>query len=297
MTNGKIIIFFIIFILLIAGGLLFFLFKVYKTNTESENLQLKEILIKAIDNDGNQVEANFSLWTNHSQQVFSTRNDSYTKIKVPVIDELITLTSLNPGVYYSDIQNFSTKTIEFRLRKIGNLSIYSEYGNISSGIGSINLTLISDYTVQNIGLCLRWSVNVIEANLNDYFTMRNLTNQLDCINEGYVWINETTECNILCKLNFENAKISPAHCSNTIINKLPPKRLNDKIDKCYYIEKTIDKQHPLNLVFSYKAYNNTNEYDFIRFYVLDSEIQGNRYVFEDISGNDIGAKDFEFNIN
>lgn len=275
----------IICVLVLIGGIIYAIYYIATLPTINE-IEYREILIDA--KDGNKpIITNFSIYGNGSLLLNSiTRDDSYVKVKIPLGYNLnIYPTHQN---YYSKREVIGRSKHTILLEKIGNITI-TQNNKLSEG-NSVILNLTTDSINKNIGACVRWSNNIIDVNTS-YLPYKFLNNKFDCESEGHVWMNETTDCSLSCKMGFVEANVTPAKCSVSYINLLPPERLKGKVDRCFYFNTDLTNNNIFKLSLIYKSYTITQD-DYINIYVIDSDYRENKLVFEDANKNDIGGKDY-----
>lgn len=82
---------------------------------------------------------------------------------------------------------------------------------------------------------------------------------------------------------------------------LEPKRLKNKVDKCFITHQSLNKNSMI-LPITYTKFGNLNEYDFIEVYIIDGDLSYNtrnsndNYIIEDSNGKDVGMLDFYYRI-
>jgi hypothetical protein len=76
-----------------------------------------------------------------------------------------------------------------------------------------------------------------------------------------------------------------------------PKRLENKVDKCFDTKTTLFENDELNVTITSSFFQKTNS-DYIKLYVIDSDRRywSSDVVIEDKEGNDIGIKDIIYEI-
>jgi len=293
MARTLLIIGILLFIILIGGGIAIYIIY-FKSNNQTQQPISKDVLVEAIDGYTKQkISINFTVIYNETIIGHDvTRNDSYTKISLPSNINNFQYFISSP-IYYTDMDLLGGNKVTITAWKIGNISV-QQIGRLNES-NHILLNLTSNYNNREISICVRWSDNIINVFNDNYKQIRELSNQLDCIEAGYIWFPENIDCGFWCKMGFKDKIISSQHCSSTNITKLPPHRLVGKIDRCFYIKKDITNTQSLLIDLFHKSYSTLNNNDFIRVYIIDSNNNfKNVYVFEDENGNDVGAKDIEF---
>jgi len=83
--------------------------------------------------------------------------------------------------------------------------------------------------------------------------------------------------------------------SNNFSLILPPKRLEGKVEKCYYTYYTLIPNASLPILLSYKLIDKLGEYDEIEVIFFDSDRNYlNQYTIEGENGEDVGGEDIRF---
>jgi len=291
--NKRWILFMILVIVFVT--LLTVVIYVSKDREEIIDKGTKIIYVDAIDRTTRKhLITNFTAVANDTILITSsTRNDSLIEINVTDYG-IIDFFPQHPE-YYSDKRVLvGGNRITLELSKIGNMTVSHE-GTLDKTRGKIKLSISTDISNRQLSLCTRWSQNIIDVTSEEYKQIFMINNQLDCEYLGHNWIEEIRECGFWCNLGFKDANVTPARCEVGSVDLLPPTRLEGKVDRCYFIKKTIKRDKPLVVELDYRAYSTLNEDDFIKFFVLDSDkgLDG-LYQFENSEGKDVGAKDFVY---
>ena len=252
---------------------------------EARDFQTNELII-----------SDFSIYDKNNNMFIAsgvTRVDSFVEIQSPLHFTNLSIISTSPN-HYCEKEYLLSNTHIIKLKQIGNISV-SHSGYLNKTSGDINLNISSTGFNNGISICLRWSNNIKEVS-HSYFPMvKNLDTKLDCEYVGYHWINRVEDCGWLCKIKLKKPIIVNGSCAIDHLDLLPPKRLNNLVDRCYYVEKNIDFKAPYQVVLHFRGYLSSNE-NYVDLYVLDSVFDGVKSVYEGVNGEDVGALDYVYRI-
>lgn len=298
---GKIILLlFSVFLIAILVVGMFYFIKFNKKENVVVNNNTREIYVSAKDFDTKeQIETEFTILdvNNTIIAVGNTQKSGYEKLEIP--SDINALQFLNtPNDYYRNkllIVGFPT-LIEMELNKKGNMVI-NHLGNLNNTQGSIKYFIETNSENREISFCVSWTNAIIDVISDDFISILNNNEEASCVNNGYNWINEEIECGFWCSIGLTESKITPSHCSEEISSTLPPSFLIDRIDKCYYSKKTINKNNPFVFTLNYKSFDTLNEGDNIILYVIDSDRDlNNNYKYENEKGEDIGVPVIKYTV-
>lgn len=74
-----------------------------------------------------------------------------------------------------------------------------------------------------------------------------------------------------------------------------PIRLKNRVNKCYNTLSNLDSNEIINITLDYRNYDIPNSQDYIKIYLIDSDLNlNNSYVIENSSGSDIALNDYIF---
>lgn len=173
------------------GGYFIYL-KIFK-DKEVKELEKIDLKLKLLDKETQkELNGNITLYearineTNENKTILGynevlKRDLGTTWETITVVQNKTYMVLAKSEDYYSELYQFESipsgelipKKIE--LIKIGNLSI-SHNSNLQNGENTINLTIVSNGIIKNIGICLKWSVGVtyITANLTEIQILQRL---------------------------------------------------------------------------------------------------------------------------
>jgi len=291
-------IFKLLFILFFIGIIGFIAIAIYVTLNQPiiEEISYRSVLIDAKDKlTGEIMITNFTITGNNTiLKEATTRDDSYVKVDIPSNYNILKITPNHKDYYWDDF-TISGNKHSILLDKIGNISI-NHTGELKGGYGNIILDLSTDNINKEISACLRWSNNVVEVTNEYYPKVRELRTKLDCEYEGYIWNDAEVNCNFWCRRGLSEPNTTIGYCDVDFLDVLPPERLKNDIDRCYYIKRNIEKGLPFKITFNYKAYMLIEDSDFIKVYIIDSDLRNGKMVFEDINKQDVGTEDLVYEI-
>jgi len=287
------VVIFIIFLLVAAAvGVIY-----YKSRHSNENVSSTyTTYIKAVDEETNELlDGRFKLTLDNQTSVYlsgETKSSGYVKYDLPK-DHMWNFFVVADNYYTTHgyvMQYADNMTRDIPLYKIGNIKVEKE-GDFHAGKGEININISTDKSLRGLNFCLAWGTNTIKVDL-PFVEFKNITDKQTCLDYGE-WKEDVYKCDMLCKIGLKKpVLISKAHCENSKFQI--PKRLQGKVDKCYSTGLSLYKSS-MQFALKYENFDSITDEDYIKLIIIDSDKNiYNKYVSEDESGNDIGAKDFVY---
>jgi len=269
-----------------------------------------KLYLRALSNE-NQVNSNYRIESNNTVLSSGILNsDSFTEIKVPRSE--IKIICYSDYYYLSAISktfnseeiNSNVSKVDCNLKEIGDIKV-THTGSITEGESIIKLNISSDKNLKNIKICNSWTPGIISAfqlekniicEKSDWLNFTNF----DVNSKTYTYLpNNFYRCGdcvgVYCDLIEECTSVNGRFC--TPVRYKEPERYKMKVDNCFDTGKSINSNSIL-VEYLVKG-SNLNSLDYVKFYVMDSDIRFNvvnnfNRQMTEINGVTIGADDMVY---